>query len=374
MLALKSPARAVRSGSGRLRAPRRRSETIADDPGQQRRPARAHGRESAWRAIRAEARAERVLREGQLLLADAARARSRAWSTRCPSPAASACTSRSTWPGRRASGRTSNGSSASATTVDPRRAERFYAAIRRYWPGLPDGALAPGYSGIRPKTAGPGEPAPDFADPGPARARRPRAGAPLRHRVARPDRVASPSPAWCWRNYAKIQRSPQGETMHQKALVRPRRVRRLRAAAQAQTKWDMPTPYSDGEFHTRNVKAFVEDVKKNTGGAARHHGALQRLADQAPGHPARGVDRPGQHRRVPARPVRQRGPGVRRRQRAVRRRRATTTRWKFYQAQKPVLEKKLQGRGLKLLYAVAWPGQGIYTKDPLKSVDRLQGH
>ena len=51
--------------------------------------------------------------------------------------------------------------------VDPRRAERFYAAIRRYWPGLPDGALAPGYSGIRPKTAGQGEPAPDFQIQGP---------------------------------------------------------------------------------------------------------------------------------------------------------------------------------------------------------------
>jgi L-2-hydroxyglutarate oxidase LhgO len=51
--------------------------------------------------------------------------------------------------------------------VDPKRSERFYAAIRRYWPGLPDGALAPGYAGIRPKTAGPGEPAPDFAIQGP---------------------------------------------------------------------------------------------------------------------------------------------------------------------------------------------------------------
>jgi L-2-hydroxyglutarate oxidase LhgO len=51
--------------------------------------------------------------------------------------------------------------------VDPRRAARFYAAIRRYWPGLPDGALLPGYSGIRPKTAGPGEPAPDFQVLGP---------------------------------------------------------------------------------------------------------------------------------------------------------------------------------------------------------------
>ena len=52
-------------------------------------------------------------------------------------------------------------------TVDPRRAERFYAAIRRYWPGLPDGALEPGYAGIRPKIAGQGAPAPDFVVQGP---------------------------------------------------------------------------------------------------------------------------------------------------------------------------------------------------------------
>jgi TRAP-type C4-dicarboxylate transport system substrate-binding protein len=47
--------------------------------------------------------------------------------------------------------------------------------------------------------------------------------------------------------------------------------------------------------------------------------------------------------------------------------------WKFYQAQKPLLVKKLQARGLKLLYSVAWPGQGIYTKNPLKSVGDLKG-
>ena len=40
--------------------------------------------------------------------------------------------------------------------VDPRRAESFYAAIRRYWPGLPDGSLLPDYSGYRPKLGGPG--------------------------------------------------------------------------------------------------------------------------------------------------------------------------------------------------------------------------
>jgi len=52
-------------------------------------------------------------------------------------------------------------------TVDPRRAERFYAAIRRYWPGLPEGALEPGYAGIRPKISGRGEPAADFVVQGP---------------------------------------------------------------------------------------------------------------------------------------------------------------------------------------------------------------
>ncbi|WP_434457619.1 NAD(P)/FAD-dependent oxidoreductase [Stutzerimonas urumqiensis] len=52
--------------------------------------------------------------------------------------------------------------------IDPRRAERFYPAIRRYWPGLPDGALQPAYVGIRPKISGPGEPAADFRLDGPA--------------------------------------------------------------------------------------------------------------------------------------------------------------------------------------------------------------
>ncbi|HZH51935.1 MAG TPA: NAD(P)/FAD-dependent oxidoreductase [Microvirga sp.] len=55
-----------------------------------------------------------------------------------------------------------------AYEVDPRRAESFYASIRRYWPGLPDGALVPDYSGIRPKLTGPGQKAADFMIDGPA--------------------------------------------------------------------------------------------------------------------------------------------------------------------------------------------------------------
>jgi len=52
-------------------------------------------------------------------------------------------------------------------TVDPARAEAFYAAVRRYWPDLPDGALAPGYAGVRPKISAPGAPSADFVIAGP---------------------------------------------------------------------------------------------------------------------------------------------------------------------------------------------------------------
>jgi L-2-hydroxyglutarate oxidase LhgO len=52
-------------------------------------------------------------------------------------------------------------------SVDPSRGDRFYAAIRSYWPGLKDGALQPGYAGIRPKISGPSEPAADFVVQGP---------------------------------------------------------------------------------------------------------------------------------------------------------------------------------------------------------------
>jgi len=51
--------------------------------------------------------------------------------------------------------------------VDPRRSEGFYAAIRDYWPALPDGALVPAYAGIRPRITGPGEALADFHIDGP---------------------------------------------------------------------------------------------------------------------------------------------------------------------------------------------------------------
>src|SRR5688572_31103351 len=146
----------------------------------------------------------------------------------------------------------------------------------------------------------------------------------------------------------------------------------LPLALQAQTKWDMPTPYSDGEFHTRNVRAFVEDVKKNTNGAlditVHSNGSLIKHPDilraVSTGQVNIGEFLLGQFSNedpvFAADNVPFVAPGY-------------DAAWKFYQAQKPVLEKKLQGRGLRLLYAVAWPGQGLYTKDPLKSAADMKG-
>jgi TRAP-type C4-dicarboxylate transport system substrate-binding protein len=142
--------------------------------------------------------------------------------------------------------------------------------------------------------------------------------------------------------------------------------------AQAQTKWDLPTPYSDGEFHTRNVKQFAEDVKKNAGGALEiivhsnqsliKHADVLRAVSTGQVNVAEFLL--GQFSNedpvFAADNVPFVAPGY-------------DAAWKFYQAQKPLLEKKLQGRGLKLLYAVAWPGQGLYTKDPLKSIADLKG-
>jgi L-2-hydroxyglutarate oxidase LhgO len=52
-------------------------------------------------------------------------------------------------------------------TVNPKRGDSFYAAVRTYWPAMPDGVLTADYSGVRPKLSGPGEAAADFMIDGP---------------------------------------------------------------------------------------------------------------------------------------------------------------------------------------------------------------
>jgi TRAP-type C4-dicarboxylate transport system substrate-binding protein len=146
----------------------------------------------------------------------------------------------------------------------------------------------------------------------------------------------------------------------------------LATSATAQTKWDMPTPYGDGTFHTKNVRAFAEDVKKATDGkfeiTVHSAGSLVK-------HPEikaairRGVAPIGEilislHANespiysVDSVPFLASGYDQAR---------------KLYAAQKPFLEKKLEEEGLILLYSVPWPSQGIYAKKEIKSLDDLKG-
>jgi len=143
-------------------------------------------------------------------------------------------------------------------------------------------------------------------------------------------------------------------------------------AAQAQTKWDMPTPYSDGEFHTRNVKTFVEDAQKGSGGkleiVVHSNGSLIKHPDILRAVSTGQVNIAefllGQFGNEDPVFAADNIPFV-----AA----GYDNAWKFYQAQKPELQASLKKRGLRLMYSVAWPGQGFYTKEPLKSVDDLKG-
>jgi TRAP-type C4-dicarboxylate transport system substrate-binding protein len=160
--------------------------------------------------------------------------------------------------------------------------------------------------------------------------------------------------------------------MRLNALFAVAAVFALSAAAQAQTKWDMPTPYGDGEFHTINVRQFADDVKKATGGkleiVVHSNGSLIKHPDMLRAVSTGQVNIVefllGQFGNEDPVFAADNIPFV-----------ATgyDNAFRFYQAQRPLLEKKLAGRGTRLLYSVAWPGQGLYTRTALKSVDDLKG-
>jgi TRAP-type C4-dicarboxylate transport system substrate-binding protein len=146
----------------------------------------------------------------------------------------------------------------------------------------------------------------------------------------------------------------------------------LAGSSYGQTKWDMPTPYSDGEFHTRNVKTFVEDAQKGSGGkleiVVHSNGSLIKHPDILRAVSTGQVNIAefllGQFGNEDPVFAADNIPFV-----AA----GYDNAWKFYQAQKPQLQASLKKRGLRLMYSVAWPGQGFYTKEPLKSVDDLKG-
>jgi TRAP-type C4-dicarboxylate transport system substrate-binding protein len=142
--------------------------------------------------------------------------------------------------------------------------------------------------------------------------------------------------------------------------------------AQAQTKWDMPTPYPDANFHTQNVMKFAADVQKMSNGTleikVHSNGSLFK-------HPEiKNAVRGGQ---VPAgefllsllsneNPVFEVDsiPFL-----------ATSyaEAKKLWAASRRKTEQLLDKEGLMVLYAVPWPPQGLYTKKPVNAIEDLKG-
>lgn len=146
----------------------------------------------------------------------------------------------------------------------------------------------------------------------------------------------------------------------------------LAAGAFAQTKWDLPAAYPASNFHSENLVKFAEDVDKATGGKLKitvHPNASLFKAPEIKRAVQQGQAQIGEILLV-----------------------NFQNEWqlfgvdgipfladsydasmKLYQAQKPFLQKKLGDQGMMLLYAVAWPPQGIYTNRTLNSTADMKG-
>ena len=142
--------------------------------------------------------------------------------------------------------------------------------------------------------------------------------------------------------------------------------------AAAQTKWDLPTAYPANNFHTENLMQFTADVDKATGGKLKitvHSNAslfkapeIKRAVQGAQAqageillvnfeneNPLFGVDG------VPFLAT------------------SYADSMKLYKASRPALEKLLAAQGIKLLYAVPWPPQGIFSKKAINSIADMKG-
>jgi TRAP-type transport system periplasmic protein len=144
------------------------------------------------------------------------------------------------------------------------------------------------------------------------------------------------------------------------------------AAAQAQTKWDLPAAYPATNFHSVNLAQFAADVDKASGGKLKitvHPNASLFKAPEIKRAVQGGQAQAGEILLA-----------------------NFSNEWaiyaadglpfladsydesmKLYRAQRPLMEKKLAEQGMVLLYSVAWPPQGIYSKKPINSVADLKG-
>ncbi|HUX24647.1 MAG TPA: TRAP transporter substrate-binding protein [Burkholderiales bacterium] len=142
--------------------------------------------------------------------------------------------------------------------------------------------------------------------------------------------------------------------------------------AQAQTKWDMPTPYPDSNFHTKNVEQFAKDVKAASGGKLDivvHSNASLIKAPEIKRAVQTGQVSIGQiliSTLANENPIFafDSNPFLAPNYPAAK---------KLLRVARPYIEKRLDAQGIKVLFAVPWPPQGIYTKKPLNSTADLKG-
>ena len=143
-------------------------------------------------------------------------------------------------------------------------------------------------------------------------------------------------------------------------------------AALAQVKWDLASAYPATNFHSENLQQFANDIDKATAGKLKITVHANAALFKAPE-----IKRAVQGGQAQAGEIIFAN---------------FQNEWqiygadglpfladsydeaaKLYKAQKPLIEKKLAEQGMGLLYAVAWPPQGIYTKKPLNSAADLKG-
>ena len=136
--------------------------------------------------------------------------------------------------------------------------------------------------------------------------------------------------------------------------------------AQSQTKWDMPTGYPIGNPHTVTLTQWAKDVDAATKGQLKIVVHANGSLFKAPEIMRAVESGQAQVGEVLMSLLANQNPVF-----ALDSLPFLATgfddAWRLYQAQRPVLERTLDKRGLKLLYAVAWPPQGIYAKKELKS-------
>ena len=142
--------------------------------------------------------------------------------------------------------------------------------------------------------------------------------------------------------------------------------------AMAQSKWDFATAYGPSNFHSKNNELFVKDVDAATGGKLKitpHFGASLFKMPEIKRAVQTGNAQMGEFFLVSFQNESQIF-GVDGLPFLVSN---YDDAYKLYQSQKPALQKLLDKQGQVLLYSVAWPPQGIYTKKPINSVADLKG-